>query len=80
MKRSIFAAILTVVVVAPASADVTIRSTIAGKGMGMSGTMTSVTYVKGSKMRNEVTVGDNTRVTIFDLDAQKMTSFDLKKK
>ena len=56
------------------------KSTIDGKGMGMGGTMTSTTYVKGSKMRTDVVMGDTTRTTIFDLDTQKMISFDSKKK
>lgn len=64
----------------PAFADVTIKSNIAGKGMGMGGTMTSVTYVKGMKMRNETVIGDTTRITIFDVEGQKMYSFDSKKK
>jgi hypothetical protein len=87
MKRSILVALVALVApiapiapVAPAFADITVKSTIVGKGMGMSGTMPSVTYIKGTKMRNEVTMGDTTRVSIFDLDAQKMYAFDLKKK
>jgi hypothetical protein len=34
--------------VAPAFADVTIKSTMTGKGMGMSGTTTATTYIKGN--------------------------------
>ncbi|HYB97121.1 MAG TPA: hypothetical protein VEC39_19270 [Vicinamibacterales bacterium] len=81
MKRVTFLAWMAVLAVAaPASADVTVKANVAGKGMGMSGTMTSVTYIKGSRMRTETVMGDNTRVAIFDLDGQKMYSFDLKKK
>ena len=81
MKRWILVALVAVVApVAPASADVTVKSTIAAKGVGMSGTMVSTTYVKGSKMRNDIVMGDTTRSTIFDLDTQKMISFDSKKK
>jgi hypothetical protein len=65
---------------APAFADVTVKSTMVGKGMGMGGNMTSTTYIKGGRMRTEMVMGDTTRVTIFDVDAQKMYSFDLKKK
>ena len=81
MKRLVLVALVAFVAhVAPLAADVTVKSTVAGKGMGMSGTMVSTTYVKGSKMRNDVVMGDTTRTTIFDLDTQKMISFDSKKK
>ncbi len=84
MKRWILVALVALVspvsLVSPAFADVTVKSTVAGKGMGMSGTMVSTTFVKGSKMRNDVVMGDTTRTTIFDLDTQKMISFDSKKK
>lgn len=80
MKRSILAALVSLAIATPAFADVTVKATVAGKGMGMQGNSQSVTYIKGSKMRNEMTMGDTTRVTIFDLDTQKMYSFDLKKK
>lgn len=80
MKRSLLVALFTVALAAPSFADITVKSTVTGKGMGMSGTMTSTTYVKGSKMRNDVVAGDTTRTTIFDLDTQKMISFDSKKK
>lgn len=60
---------------APAYADVTIKSSITGKGMGISGTVSSTTYLKGNQMRNDTVTGDTTRSTIFDLDTQKMISF-----
>jgi len=81
MKRiALIALIVLVAPIAPAFADVTVKSTVTGKGMGMQGSMPTVTYIKGSKMRNEVTMGDSTRVSIFDLDSQKMYTFDLQKK
>jgi hypothetical protein len=81
MKRLVLVALVALVApVAPAFADVTVKSAISGKGMGMSGTMVSTTYVKGSKMRNDIVMGDTTRTTIFDLDTQKMITFDSKKK
>ncbi len=69
-----------VALVAPAYADITIKSTVTGKGMGMGGTMPQVTYIKGNKMRSDTVSGDTTRSVIFDLDTQKMISFDSKKK
>jgi hypothetical protein len=66
--------------VAPAYADVTIKSSMTGKGMGMGGTTTSTTYIKGNKMRSDTVVGDTVRSVIFDVDTQRMISFDSKKK
>jgi hypothetical protein len=84
MKRLVLIALVALVApvapVAPAFADVTVKSTIAGKGMGMSGNMVSTTYIKGNKMRTDMVMGDTTRTTIFDVDSQKMISFDSKKK
>ena len=80
MKRTILAAIATLAFAVPAWADVTVKQTTTGKGMGMSGTMPGTVYIKGMKMRSEVVTGGTTRVTIFDVENQKMYSFDTKKK
>jgi len=87
MKRHLLVALVALVAplapvapVALAFADVTIKSNIVGKGVGMGGAMTSVTYLKGAKMRNEMVVGDTTRVSIFDAEAKKMYAFDTKTK
>jgi len=64
----------------PASADLTLKQTMSGKGMGFSGKGTGTTYIKGHKMRSEMQMGDRVQTTIFDLDAQKMYMFDSKKK
>lgn len=80
MKRSIIVALFAIALAVPAFADVTVKSSVTGKGMGMSGTMPSITYIKGNKMRNEITMGDTTRVSIFDLESQKMYVLDVKKK
>lgn len=74
------APVAPVAFVAPAFADVTIKSTMTGKGMGMTGTTTATTYIKGNKMRSDTVTGDTTRSVIFDLESQKMISFDSKKK
>lgn len=65
---------------APAWAEVTIKQTSTGKGLGLSGAMAATTYLKGMKMRTESVMGDTTRVTIFDLEAQKMYAFETRKK
>ena len=66
--------------VAPAFADITIKSTVAGKGMGAGGTTTATTFIKGTKMRTDTVTGDTTRSQIIDMDAMKMYSFDSKSK
>jgi len=80
MKRLILSALLVLALAAPAVADVTIKGTSSGKGMGMTANMTTVTYIKGNKMRTDTVTGDTTRSMVFDVDAQRLYSFDSKKK
>lgn len=80
MSRLILAVITVVAFATPSFADVTLKSTMTGKGMGMSGNFNSTTYIKGNKMRNDMVSGDTIRTTIFDVDTQKMITFDSKKK
>jgi hypothetical protein len=80
MKRAIVAAVLAAGLAVPAYADVTLKQTSTGKGLGMSGTTNATTYIKGNKMRTDTVLGDKTQSIIFDLDAQKMFMFESKKK
>ena len=80
MTRTVLTVLLLAAFAAPAGADVTIKQTNTGKGMGMSGTMPSTTFIKGLKMRTETVMDDTTRVIIFDVANQKMYAFDSKKK
>lgn len=80
MRHAVIATALALGLAAPAAADVTIKQTTSGKGLGMSGTTTGTTYIKGAKMRTDLITGDTVRSTVFDLDTQKMYSFDSKKK
>ena len=80
MTRAFLTLLLSIAVVLPASADVTIKMTTGGKGMGMSRTTTGMTYIKGNKMRSDLQIGNRTQTTIFDLDAQKMYIFESGKK
>jgi hypothetical protein len=81
MKRWILVALVALAAhAAPAFADVTVKSTGAGKGMGMQQAMSITTYIKGNKMRTDTVMGDTTRVMIFDVDGQRLYSFDTKKK
>ena len=76
MTRRIAAGILALALCAPALADVTLKQTSTGKGLGMSGTTTSTTYIKGLKMRVESVTGKKTNSTILDVENQKMYVLD----
>lgn len=80
MKHMLVAAVLAVAIAVPAYADVTLKQTVSGKALGVSGQTSGTVYIKGHKMRSEIISGDKTQTTIFDLDAQKMFIFDSKKK
>lgn len=80
MSRLILVALATLAVATPSFADVTVKATGTGKGMGMSGNMATTTYIKGNKMRTDTVAGDTTRTMIFDVDAQRLYSFDSKKR
>jgi hypothetical protein len=80
MTRVLGLAILVLSLASPAAADLTLKQTASGKGLGISGQTTTTTYIKGNRMRSEAQVGDKTQITIFDLDGQKMYIFDSKKK
>jgi hypothetical protein len=77
--RTMLTAVLAFAMWAPAHADVTINATNTGKGLGMSGTTTSTTYIKGLKMRVDNVRGKKTDTTIFDVENQKMYVLDTKK-
>jgi hypothetical protein len=79
MRRRLLPAVLALAAFAPAHADLTIKATATGKGLGMSGTTSNVTYIKGLKMRSEAVSSKSNAVTIFDVDAQKMYILNDKK-
>jgi hypothetical protein len=80
MNRVCLSLLLSIAVVLPAYADVTVKMTTGGKGMGMAASTTGTTYIKGNKMRSDLQMGNRTQSTIFDLDAQKMYVFESGKK
>ncbi len=80
MNRVLLTILFALVLALPAYADVTIKQTNTGKGMGVSGTTASTSYIKGNKMRMDTVQGDKTISMIFDIDAQKMYMFESKKK
>jgi hypothetical protein len=75
----ILAAIVGFGLAAPATADVTVKQTTTVKGIG-AGTSQGTTYIKGMKMRTDLTLDNTVRSTIFDVENQKMYIFDSKKK
>jgi hypothetical protein len=80
MKLTVAAIVLALLAAIPARADVTVKQTTVGKGMGMGANVAGTTYIKGNKMRTDAVLGDKTQTTVFDVDAQKMYVFDSKKK
>jgi hypothetical protein len=80
MKHVVIGTCLALGLTLPAYADVTLKQTTGGKGLGISGSASGVTYISGNKMRTEVVTGDRTHSMIFDVDAQKLYIFDSKKK
>ncbi|HZR28275.1 MAG TPA: hypothetical protein VFA71_05805 [Terriglobales bacterium] len=80
MKQTLVVVLLSLGLALSAGADVTVKQTTTGKGLGMSGNAPATTYIKGHKMRSDVVMGDKTHTTIYDIDAQKMYIFDSSKK
>jgi len=79
LRYGFLAAVLCLGVAVAAHADATIKQTTTGKGLGLKGTATGTSYIKGNKMRTDLVLGDRTQTSIYDLDAQKMYIFDSKK-
>jgi len=80
MTRNLFTLAGVLSLAVSLAADVAIKSTGTSKVLGMSPDITSTTYVKGLKMRVDNGDGGTIKTVIFDLDSQKMYSFDSKKK
>jgi hypothetical protein len=79
MRRTLGVMAGVLLLSAPASADVTLTSTVTGKMMGGDGS-TQVVKIKGGKMRMDQTRGNDTTSVILDVDGGKMISLDHKKK
>ena len=80
MRCATLAMLVAIGVAEPARADVTVKQTTTGKGMGIPAALQTTMYIKGMKMRSDAVSGDTTRTTIFDVENQKMYIFDSKKK
>jgi hypothetical protein len=80
MSRAMLSTVLVVSLVSSVHADATLKQTVDGKGAGMSGSSPVATFIKGNRMRSDTLMGDKTQTMIFDVDAQKLYTFDSKKK
>ncbi|HSL20375.1 MAG TPA: hypothetical protein VK886_02485 [Vicinamibacterales bacterium] len=81
LARSGISALVCLVLVSPAYADVTVRQKNTGKG-GMGGAMSgeTVQFIKGTRMRMDQTMGGDQTSTIVDAGSQKMIVLNHKKK
>jgi hypothetical protein len=80
MFRSLCTAAMVGLLATPAFADVTLTSTMAGKGFGKMADGQSVSFIKGMKMRTDSSFGGTPTSVIIDLDAQRFISLNHKKK
>jgi len=65
---------------APAAADVTFKRKMDGRMMTGSMAGTSVQFIKGTKMRDDQTIGGSERSTIIDVASQRMIALDHKRR
>ena len=80
MLRSVCTAAIVGLLATPVFADVTLKSTMTGKGFGKMADGESVSYISGLKMRTDSTFGGSPTSIIIDLEAQKFISINHKKK
>lgn len=80
MRSTALPFVLACLVAAPAAADVTLTATSTGKAMMMDLNGTTVTRIKGNKMRTDTTQGDKSTAIIMDIDGQRMIVLDARKK
>ena len=80
MKHVMLAAIAALAVAAPVRADLKITENTTGKGLGLTGNISSTTYIKGLKMRVDTMRGDKVDSMIFDVANQKLYIVRLKEK
>jgi hypothetical protein len=80
MVRSLCTAATVCLLATPAFADVTLKSTMTGKGFGKMADGESVSYISGLKMRTDSVFGGSPTSIIIDLEAQKFISINHKKK
>lgn len=80
MRSTALPFVLACLVAAPAAADVTLTATSTGKAMMVDLGGTTVTRIKGNRMRIDTVQGDKATALILDFDGQRMISLDEKKR
>lgn len=80
MPRILCTAAMVGLLATPAFADITLKSTMTGKGFGKMADGESVSYIKGLKMRTDSTFGGSPTSIIIDVESQKFISINHKKK
>jgi hypothetical protein len=80
MRSTALPFVLACLVAAPASADVTMTATSSGKAMMVDLGGTSVTRIKGNKMRIDSQKDGKENSVIIDIDGQRMIALDAGKK
>jgi hypothetical protein len=80
MRSTALTFVLACLVAAPATADVTVTATSTGKAMMMDLGGTSVTRIKGNKMRIDHQRDGKETSVILDIDGQRMIALDSGKK
>jgi hypothetical protein len=78
--RTVMVALGLVACATTASADVKMVAQMTGKMMGRNPSGETVTYIKGSKMRTDQTMGGSQLSTIMDVDAGELISINHKNK
>ena len=78
--RTVVVALGLVACATTASADVKMVAQMTGKMMGRSPSGETVTYIKGSKMRTDQTMGGSQLSTIMDVEAGELISINHKNK
>jgi len=76
MKRVGLVTVLALGLAVPGAADVTVKMTTGGTAAGSASKTPGTLYIKGNKMRSDIVMGGRVQTTIFDVDAQRMYSFD----
>jgi hypothetical protein len=80
MRSTVLSLVLAGLVAAPAAADVTTTATSTGKAMMMDLGGTSITRIKGNKMRIDSQKDGKETSVIIDIDGQRMITLDAGKK
>jgi hypothetical protein len=76
MKRTGLVTVLALGLTAAAGADVTVMMTTGSTAAGRATKTPGTLFIKGQRMRSDLDLGGRVQTTIFDVDGQRMYSFD----